>query len=231
MLLIRKASERGHADHGWLQTDHTFSFADYHDPAWVGFHSLRVINDDRIAPGQGFGTHPHHDMEIISYVLSGALEHKDSMGNGRVIRAGEFQYMAAGTGIRHSEFNPSNHEATHLLQIWILPDRQGVPPRYAEKSVQGAAPGQLHLIASPTGRSDSIAIHQDAELWLARLKPGDRVEHRLAHGRHAWVHVATGSVNLSGHPLAAGDGAGLAGESAFQLAGTTPSAVLVFDLH
>ena len=196
----------------------------------MGFRSLRVINDDRIAPGQGFGTHSHRDMEIISYVLSGALEHKDSLGNGRVIRAGEFQYMAAGTGIRHSEFNPSNHESTHLLQIWILPNREGVPPRYAERVVQSAAPGQLHLIASPTGRSDSIAIHQEAELWLAKLNPGDRVEHSLSHGRHAWVQIATGAVNLSGHPLTAGDGAGFSSESVLQLSSTTPSAVLLFDL-
>src|SRR5256714_9840060 len=154
MMNIRKANERGHAEHGWLDTYHTFSFADYFDPQWIGFRSLRVINDDLVMPGKGFGTHPHRDMEIITYILSGALEHKDSMGNGRVIRPGEVQYMAAGTGVQHSEFNPSKDEAVHLLQIWILPERKGLTPRYAEKSMKDAAAGKLHLVTSKTGRSE-----------------------------------------------------------------------------
>lgn len=227
MITIRKANERGHADHGWLDTHHTFSFADYHDPSWMGFRSLRVINDDRVAPGEGFGTHPHRDMEIISYVLNGALEHKDSMGNGRVIRPGEFQYMSAGTGVLHSEFNPSSTEPVHFLQIWIVPDSKGVQPRYAEKS----ATGQWQLIASKTGRDGSIAIHQDADLWLAKLERGQRVTHSLEPTRHAWVHVAEGTVTLNGHRLEAGDGAGLTGESTIDLAGAAFAQVLLFDLN
>src|SRR3954454_4173420 len=164
MITTRKANERGHAEHGWLDSYHTFSFADYHDPRWMGFRSLRVINDDLVMPGMGFGTHPHRDMEIITYVLSGALEHKDSMGNGRIIRPGEVQYMSAGTGVQHSEFNPSKDEAVHLLQIWIQPETKGVTPRYAEKSLAEAPAGKLHLITSKTGRDGSIAIHQDADL-------------------------------------------------------------------
>ena len=163
MMIIRKSNERGHAEHGWLDSYHTFSFADYYDPNWLGFRTLRVINDDLIMPGMGFGTHPHRDMEIISYVLGGALQHRDSMGNGRVIKTGEFQYMAAGTGVEHSEFNPSSTEATRLLQIWIKPDAKGVTPRYAENNLAQAEPGQLHLVASKTGRDGSMAIHQDAD--------------------------------------------------------------------
>jgi len=231
MMKIRKANERGHAEHGWLDTYHTFSFADYYDPQWMGFRSLRVINDDLVLPGSGFGTHPHRDMEIITYVLSGALEHKDSMGNGRVIRAGEVQYMAAGTGVEHSEFNPSQDEAVHLLQIWILPDRKGVTPRYAEKSLQNAAPGALHLITSKTGREGSIAIHQDANLWLGKLNAGNRVTHRLAPDRHAWVHVAEGEVVLNGRTLAGGDAAAVSRESQLELTATKPAQVLLFDLN
>ena len=231
MIAIRRANERGHADHGWLNSYHTFSFADYYDPAWMGFCNLRVINDDTVAPGQGFGTHPHRDMEIISYVLSGALEHKDSMGNGRVIHPGEFQYMSAGTGVLHSEFNPSDSEPTHFLQIWILPDRKGVQPRYAEKSCRDAATGKVHLIASKTGRNDSIAIHQDADLWLAKLNAGQRVTHTRAPDRHAWVHVAEGAVTLNDHRLEAGDGAGITGEQNIELACATHTQVLMFDLN
>src|SRR5437667_6741222 len=190
MMKIRKANERGHAEHGWLDTYHTFSFADYYDPQWMGFRSLRVINDDLVMPGMGFGTHPHRDMEIITYILTGALAHKDSMGNGRVIRTGEVQYMAAGTGVQHSEFNPSKDEAVHLLQIWIQPDRKGVTPRYAEKSLVDAPSGTLHLVTSKMGRDGSIAIYQDADLWLAKVGPEHRCARRLASGRHAWVHVA-----------------------------------------
>src|SRR2546421_11024163 len=196
MMKIRRANERGHAEHGWLDSYHPFSFADYYDPQWMGFRDLRVINDDLVMPGMGFGKHPHRDMEIISYVLSGAIEHKDSMGNGRVIHAGEFQYMAAGTGVQHSEFNPAKDEAVHLLQIWIQPDCKGVTPRYAERSLKDAPAGTLQLVTSKTGRDGSIAIHQDADLWLAKLEPGNRVTHKLAQGRQAWFHVAEGEVSL-----------------------------------
>ncbi len=231
MMKIRRANERGHAEHGWLDTYHTFSFADYYDPQWMGYRSLRVINDDLVMPGMGFGTHPHRDMEIITYVLSGALEHKDSMGNGRVIRAGEVQYMAAGTGVRHSEFNPAKDEAVHLLQIWIQPDRQGVRPRYGEKSFAAVPPGKLHLVTSKTGREGSIEIHQDADLWLGKFEAGNRVSHALARGRHAWVHVAEGEVSVNGKTLAAGDAAAVDDAGALELTANKPSQVLLFDLN
>jgi len=231
MMKIRRANERGHAEHGWLDTYHTFSFADYYDPKWMGFRSLRVINDDLVMPGMGFGTHPHRDMEIITYILSGALEHKDSMGHGRVIRAGEAQYMAAGTGVEHSEFNPSPDEAVHLLQIWIQPDRTGVTPRYAERSLADAPPGTLRLVTSKTGRDGSMAIHQDADLWLAILETGNKVAHKLAKGRHAWVHVAEGEVLLNGKKLAGGDAAALSEETLLELSAAKPSQVLLFDLN
>jgi len=228
---IRKAGERGHADHGWLDTHHTFSFADYYDPHWMGYRSLRVINDDVVMPGMGFGTHPHRDMEIITYVLSGSLEHKDSMGNGRVIRPGEFQYMAAGSGVTHSEFNPSKKEAVHLLQIWIQPDRKGVTPRYGEKNLAAAPAGKLYLVASKAGRDGSIAIHHDADLWLARLGAGDRVNHRLAPDRHAWIHVADGEVSLNGKTLGSGDAAAIDEAGMLELVGAGPAQVLLFDLN
>jgi redox-sensitive bicupin YhaK (pirin superfamily) len=231
MMKIRKAGERGHAEHGWLDTYHTFSFADYYDPQWMGFRTLRVINDDRVMPGMGFGTHPHRDMEIITYILSGSLEHKDSMGNGRVIRTGEVQYMAAGSGVQHSEFNPSPDEAVHLLQIWIQPDAKDVKPRYAEKSLKDAVPGTLHLFTSKTGRDGSIAIHQDADLWLAKLDAGNRVTHKLASGRHAWVHVAEGEMSLNGKTLSGGDAAAVNEESKLELSATKPAQVLLFDLN
>jgi len=196
----------------------------------MGFRSLRVINDDRIAPGGGFGMHPHRDMEIISYVLSGELEHKDSMGNGRVIRTGDFQYMAAGTGVTHSEFNPSTATETHLLQIWILPDRKGVAPRYAEKAMATAASGKLHLIASQAGRINSLAVHQDVDLWLAKLRTGENVTHALRSQRHAWVHVAEGQVELNGQSLKAGDAAAASAEGSLNLLGKERSQVLLFDL-
>ncbi len=231
MMNIRKANERGHANHGWLDTYHTFSFANYYDPQWMGFSSLRVINDDLVLPGMGFGTHPHRDMEIITYILSGSLEHKDSMGNGRVIRTGEVQYMAAGTGVQHSEFNPSKDEAVHLLQIWIMPDQKSVKPRYAEKSLKDATPGKLHLVTSKAGRDGSIAIHQDADLWLGKLGAGDRVTHKLASGRNAWVHVAEGEVTLNGKSLSGGDAAAVSKESTLELSATKPAQVLLFDLN
>jgi len=231
MMKIRRAKERGHASHSWLESHHTFSFADYYDSRWMGFRALRVINEDLVQPGMGFGTHPHRDMEIITYILSGALEHKDSMGNGRVIRAGEMQYMAAGTGVEHSEFNPSQDQAAHLLQIWIQPDQRGVRPRYAEKSFQNAPTGRLLLAASKAGRDGSIAIHQDADVWLARLKPGDRVKHSLAQGRHAWLHLAEGEVSLGGETLQGGDAAAVSGEGALDLLAKKPAQVLLFDLN
>jgi redox-sensitive bicupin YhaK (pirin superfamily) len=231
MMTIRKSEERGHANHGWLDSYFSFSFAEYHDPRYMGFRALRVINDDRIAPGGGFGMHPHRDMEIISYVLRGALEHKDSMGNGRVVRAGDFQYMAAGTGVTHSEFNPSTAEETHLLQIWILPDRKGVAPRYAEKAMAKAASGKLHLIASTSGRANSIAVHQDVDLWLAKLQTGERVAHSLRPSRHAWVHVAEGGAEVNGKRLNAGDAAAVGEEARLNILGKEASQVLLFDLN
>jgi hypothetical protein len=231
MMTIRKSNERGHAEHGWLDSYHTFSFADYYDPQWQGFRTLRVINDDLIMPGMGFGTHPHRDMEIISYVVAGALQHRDSMGNGRVIKPGEFQYMAAGTGVEHSEFNPSQTEATRLLQIWIKPDEKGVAPRYAERNLAKAATGKLHLVASKTGRNGSMEIHQDADVLLAKLEPGQSVKHPLAAGRHAWVHVAEGEIRLNGKPLTGGDAAGMSEEKALEIAATKASQVILFDLN
>ena len=229
-MTIRKSNERGHAQHGWLDSFHTFSFADYYDPQWMGFRSLRVINDDLVAPSGGFPTHPHRDMEIITYILSGSLEHKDSMGNGRVIQPGDVQYMAAGTGVRHSEFNPSKNEAVHLLQIWIQPDRAGVQPRYEERSFKNATSGKLHLVTSKTGRDGSIVIHQDSDLWLARLNPGEQVSHPLAAGRNAWVHVAEGEVILNGSTLGAGDAAAIVGGGELELKGSKTAQVLLFDL-
>ena len=231
MKTIRKSNERGHAEHGWLDSYHTFSFADYYDPQWLGYRTLRVINDDLVMPGMGFGEHPHRDMEIISYVLAGALQHKDSMGNGRVIHPGEFQYMAAGTGVQHSEFNPSQTEATRLLQIWIQPDRKGVAPRYAERSFAKAETGKLHLVASKTGRNDSFEIHQDADLLLAKLESSQAVKHPLAANRHAWVHVAEGEVNINGEKLAGGDAMAVSDERALEISATQPSQVLLFDLN
>jgi redox-sensitive bicupin YhaK (pirin superfamily) len=230
-MVIRKANERGHANHGWLDTWHSFSFADYHDPAWMGYRTLRVINDDLVMPGQGFGKHPHRDMEIITYVLSGALEHQDSMGNGRIIRPGEFQYMAAGTGVLHSEFNPSKDEAVHLLQIWILPDHAKARPAYAEKRTQELAAGAWHLITSQTGRDDSMTINQDADLWLARLAPKQTLDRAVAAGRHAWLHVAEGEVNLNGQTLVGGDAAAVDGSVVLKLEATKASQVLLFDLN
>jgi hypothetical protein len=229
--MIRRANERGHAQHGWLDTYHTFSFADYYDPNWMGFRSLRVINDDLVMPGMGFGTHPHRDMEIITYVLSGALQHKDSMGNGRIIRPGEVQYMAAGTGIEHSEFNPSQDEAVHLLQIWIVPERKGLKPRYGEKSMEEAPTGRFHLVVSKDGRDGSLAINQDASLLLAKLNAGDQVSHLLQPKRHAWVHLAEGELKLGGDTLKSGDAAALSEEQKVELAATKPSQVLLFDLN
>ncbi len=231
MKIIRRSNERGHVNHGWLDSYFTFSFADYYDPQWLGFRALRVINDDLILPGMGFGAHPHRDMEIISYVLSGALQHRDSMGNGRVIKPGEFQYMAAGSGVEHSEFNPSKTEATRLLQIWIKPDAKGVTPRYAERNFAKAETGKLYLVASKTGRDGSFEIHQDADLLLGKLDAGQKVSHTLAEERHAWLHVAEGEVSINGTKLTAGDAIGASEENVLEITATKPSQVLLFDLN
>ena len=231
MLLIRRSADRGRANLGWLDSRHTFSFADYHDPRYMGYGSLRVINEDRVQPGQGFGTHAHRDMEIISYVLEGELAHRDSIGNGSVIRRGDVQRMTAGTGVQHSEFNPSDKQGVHLLQIWIQPDKNGVKPRYAEKSFASVAPGGLHLVTSKTGRDGSIAIHQDADLYLAKLNTGDRVTHTLQSGRAAWVHVAEGKASVNGQSLQAGDAVALENEAKVELTGDTATQVLLFDLN
>jgi redox-sensitive bicupin YhaK (pirin superfamily) len=231
MKTIRKSNERGHVNHGWLDSYFTFSFADYYDPQWLGYRTLRVINDDLVLPGMGFGTHPHRDMEIISYVLAGQLQHKDSMGNGRVIKPGEFQYMAAGSGVEHSEFNPSKTEPLRLLQIWIKPDAKSVKPRYAERNFAKAETGKLHLVASKTGRDGSMEIHQDVNLSLAKLDDGQQVEYPLAANRHAWVHVAEGEVNINGTKLTGGDAIGVSEESVLKIAASKPSQVLLFDLN
>jgi hypothetical protein len=230
MMTIRKANARGHADHGWLNSYHTFSFANYYDPKWMGFRTLRVINDDTVAPGAGFGEHPHRDMEIISYVLDGALEHRDSMGNGRVIKPGEFQYMAAGTGVVHSEYNPSQRDPVHFLQIWIQPDTTGTKPAYGEKACSSAVPGRLNLVASNSGRDGSLRINQDADLWLAKFSDSEALTYEIKPERHAWVHVAEGSVELNGRKLSAGDGAAFSQEPKLQLVGGGKAQVLLFVL-
>jgi len=231
MLTVRKAAARGHANHGWLDTWHTFSFADYHDPREMGFGALRVINDDKVEPGQGFGMHGHRDMEIITYVLDGALEHKDSMGNGSIIRPGDVQRMSAGTGVRHSEFNPSREERVHLLQIWIEPRIMGVRPSYEEKKFGAQEKkGRLRLIASPDGRDGSVTIHQDANVYAALLDGKDAVAHRLAPARRAYVHVARGAVKVNGVELKGGDGAKIAEESEIEFSGAKQAELLLFDL-
>lgn len=230
MLTIRRADDRGHADHGWLDTFHTFSFADYHDPEHMGFRALRVINEDRVAAGRGFGAHPHRDMEIISYVLEGGLQHRDSMGNGSIIRPGEVQRMTAGTGVVHSEQNASATDVVHFLQIWLMPSRRGLKPGYEQKALDRAAlAGRLALVASPDG-DGSVTIHTDARLYAGRFEAGAKAVHALAPARHAWVHVARGQVRVHGHDLGAGDGAALSSEGAVELEGLDASEVLVFDL-
>lgn len=231
MIAVRPAAERGHADHGWLDTRHTFSFASYHDPRHMGFRSLRVINEDRVKPGEGFGTHAHRDMEILTWVLEGALGHKDSMGNGSVIRPGDLQRMSAGTGVTHSEFNPSPEAGVHFLQIWLLPRERGLPPGYEQKHfTQQARRGRLRLIAAGDGRGGAVTIHQDADLWTALLQPNESVRHSLASGRYAWLHVARGAVSLNGSTLGAGDGAAVSDEAALEIAGAARAEVLLFDL-
>lgn len=234
MMTIRPARERGHADHGWLDSHHTFSFADYHDPAHMGFRNLRVINEDRVQPGRGFGTHPHRDMEIVSYVLEGGLEHKDSMGTGSIIRPGEVQRMSAGTGVTHSEFNTSRTEVVHFLQIWLLPAERGIAPGYEQRAFpREEKDGRLRLVASPDGADGSVTVHTDARLYAGLFGPGQAAEHRLAAGRHAWVQVARGRARVNGQELSAGDGAALSGEEAVRVEGAPGGEigeVLVFDL-
>ena len=231
MIAIRPAAERGRTDWGWLDSRHTFSFGEYVDPRHMGFRSLRVINDDRVAPGAGFGTHGHRDMEILSYVLAGGLAHKDSTGGGGVIRPGEIQFMRAGTGVRHSEFNASHSESVHFLQIWIVPHTNGLAPLYRQQAFDPAAARQgFVLLASPDGRDGSIPLGQDASLRVARLGTGDERVHPLAAGHHAWLHVARGALTLNGHALAEGDGAALSGEPDAHLVGLDEAELLLFEL-
>ena len=232
MLTVRKSADRGTADLGWLYSRHTFSFADYYDAAHMGFGPLRVINEDRVRPGQGFGTHGHRDMEIISYVLEGALEHKDSIGTGSAIRPGEVQVMSAGTGIRHSEFNHSKTEGVHFLQIWIVPDREGIAPRYDQKRFpDGENRGRLRLVGSPDGRDGSIVIHQDVELFTAIPNSGEKVTHALRRGRKAWLQLARGTIEANGLRLSAGDGAAVENEAVVTVTADSDGAeLLLFDL-
>ena len=232
MIKIRKSHERGHANHGWLDTWHTFSFASYQDPGHMGFRTLRVINEDYVEPSRGFGTHPHENMEIITYVLDGAVQHQDSMGNGSVIRPGEVQRMSAGTGVTHSEVNPSDSERLHLLQIWILPEKQGLEPGYEQRAFpQQERAGKLRLVASRDGSEGSVTVHQDVKIFASILGEGETVEHSLPDGRHAWVQVARGSVALNDTELEAGDGAALSEERLLRLKGRSGEAeLLIFEL-
>ena len=231
MIQVRKAADRGHANHGWLDTYHTFSFGDYHDREHMGFRSLRVMNEDRVEPGKGFGTHPHRDMEIVTYVLEGALEHKDSMGNGEVLRPGEFQRMSAGTGITHSEFNPSEVEPVHLYQIWLFPERKGIEPSYEQKQFRDEERhNQLRLVASRNAAEGSLMIHQNACIFLSKIDNGEQVSHRLAEGRHAWLQVLRGSVLLNGDDLQTSDGAAVSEESSLTIQATSDAEIMLFDL-
>ena len=231
MIEIRRSDERGHANHGWLDTRFTFSFADYDDPEHVHFRTLRVMNDDRIAGGGGFPMHPHRDMEIVTYVLEGALEHRDSMGNGSLIKPGDIQYMSAGTGVTHSEFNASDTEPVHLYQIWMFPEKQGLEPAYGQKNFSKAEKrGNLRLLVSPDGRDGSLKIRQKNDLYGTVLGPGETVKHEFEPHRHAYVQVARGSVTLNGRQLEEGDGAAISEERTVELTGVKDAEVLLFDL-
>jgi quercetin 2,3-dioxygenase len=231
MITVRRANERGHANHGWLDSFHTFSFSGYQDPAHMGFRNLRVINEDRVAPGQGFGTHGHSDMEIVSYVLGGALEHRDSMGTGSVIRPGDVQRMSAGSGVTHSEFNGSQTEPVHFLQIWLLPAARGIAPGYEQKTFSELEKrGRLRIVASPDGRDGSVTVHADALIYAGLFTKGEAATLPLGAGRNAWVHVARGSARVNGTVLGAGDAVALREEASVQLEGEDGAEVLVFDL-
>jgi redox-sensitive bicupin YhaK (pirin superfamily) len=231
MITLRPADERGHANHGWLDTHHTFSFNTYYDPRHMGFRALRVINEDHIAPGRGFGTHGHSDMEILTYVVAGQLAHKDSMGTSAVIRPGEVQRMTAGTGVSHSEFNPSQTEPTHLLQIWLLPERKGLKPGYEQRDYPEAERrGKLRLVASRDGSNGSVTIHQDVRLYDALLAAGDEVTYRLDRDRHAWIQVVKGTVNVNDTPLATSDGAAISLETSLNIKASEEAEILLFDL-
>lgn len=231
MIRILKSDERGHANHGWLDTHFSFSFADYYNPKHVHFRTLRVMNDDRVAGGGGFPMHPHRDMEIVTYVLEGTLEHRDSMGNGSVIKPGDIQYMSAGTGVMHSEFNASKTEPVHLYQIWMFPEKQGLKPTYGQKNFSEAEKrGMLRLLVSPEGRDGSVKIRQDNDLYATVLAKGETVKHELKPERHAYVQVARGSVSLNGTKLDEGDGAAISNEKTVELTGEKDAEVLVFDL-
>ncbi|MFP6711841.1 MAG: pirin family protein [Rhodospirillales bacterium] len=231
MINIRKSEDRGLADHGWLYGKHTFSFADFHDPAFMGFGNLRVINEDQIQPTKGFGTHGHRDMEILSYILTGELKHEDDMGNGSIIRPGEIQRMSAGTGVRHSEFNPSADTTNRFFQIWILPEKNGIEPGYEQNEIpEGARNGQLCLIGSRDGRGDSVTIHQDVELYASILSVGDKVTHEVAEGRSIWVQLASGSIEVNGTAMSAGDGVALTDETIVEITASEESEFLLFDL-
>ena len=231
MLVMRRARDRGHFDHGWLDTSHTFSFSEYYDPRWMGFRVLRVINEDRVQPGAGFPTHGHRDMEILTYVLEGALAHKDSTGGGGVIRPGDVQRMSAGTGVRHSEFNASDTDPVHFLQIWIEPGRRGIEPGYEQHTYERhEMRGRLRLVAAPDAAEGASTIHQDARVYAAILEPGQPVAHALGAGRHAWVQVARGAVDVNGTALSAGDGVAVSEESSVTLTAAEPAEVLLFDL-
>jgi redox-sensitive bicupin YhaK (pirin superfamily) len=228
MFTVRPSRERGYANHGWLETYHTFSFGDYHDPAHNNFRSLRVLNDDRVAADTGFPTHPHRDMEIITHVLTGQLSHRDSMGNGATVKAGEWQYMSAGKGVLHSEMNPAS-EPVHLLQIWIMPDNRGYEPRYDQKLFP-ETPGRWTLAVSPDGRNGSIAIRQNVLLNTAKIEPGNKLNYSLAKGRGGWLHVATGAATINGIALKAGDAVAIENEEALEIVGNEKGEVLLFDL-
>jgi quercetin 2,3-dioxygenase len=234
MLTVRPSHARGHFDHGWLNTYHTFSFDQYYDPKHMHFRSLRVINEDTVQPGRGFGTHPHRDMEIITYVLQGALSHQDSMGTGSTIRPGDVQRMSAGTGVTHSEFNQSQDSLVHLLQIWITPDKRGLEPSYEQKTFPAEQKrNRLRLVASPDGGDGSVTIHQDVRLYAAVLEPGKALGHELEPGRHAWIQVAAGAIGVNGTQLAAGDGAAIENENLLSITAqphSAPAEFLLFDL-
>jgi redox-sensitive bicupin YhaK (pirin superfamily) len=231
MIRIRRADDRGHAQHGWLESYHTFSFADYHAPKFMGFRSLRVINEDRVQPGKGFGTHSHRDMEIVTYVIDGALEHKDSLGTGSVIRPGELQRMSAGTGVAHSEFNHSKNELVHFLQIWILPERKGLPASYEQRAFPATErQDRLRLVCSSDAREETVRIHQDVDLYAAILSEGAEVKHELRKGRHGWIQVVRGCTALDDEDLLAGDGAAISGVTNLRLLARERSEILLFDL-